>query len=48
MGLGVFSVLAALMARDRLRLPVLANAGLYGHLVDIIWILLLPLFYLAA
>jgi len=29
--------------------PVLAeNAGLYWHLVDIIWIFILPLFYLAA
>jgi cytochrome c oxidase subunit 3 len=29
--------------------PVLAeNAGLYWHLVDVIWIFILPLFYLAA
>ena len=26
----------------------LENAGLYWHLVDVIWIFLLPLFYLAA
>jgi cytochrome c oxidase subunit 3 len=27
---------------------LLENAGLYWHLVDVIWIFLLPLFYLAA
>jgi cytochrome c oxidase subunit 3 len=26
----------------------LENSGLYWHLVDVIWIFLLPLFYLAA
>ena len=26
----------------------LENAGLYWHLVDVIWIFLLPLFYIAA
>jgi cytochrome c oxidase subunit 3 len=26
----------------------LENGGLYWHLVDVIWIFLLPLFYLAA
>jgi cytochrome c oxidase subunit 3 len=29
-------------------LSVLVNAGLYWHLVDIIWIFLFPLFYLIA
>ena len=27
---------------------LLENSGLYWHLVDVIWIFLLPLFYLAA
>jgi cytochrome c oxidase subunit 3 len=27
---------------------LLENGGLYWHLVDVIWIFLLPLFYLAA
>jgi cytochrome c oxidase subunit 3 len=26
----------------------LENGGLYWHLVDVVWIFLLPLFYLAA
>lgn len=30
------------------RFVVLENGGLYWHLVDVIWIFLLPLFYLAA
>jgi cytochrome c oxidase subunit 3 len=27
---------------------LLENGGLYWHLVDVVWIFLLPLFYLAA
>jgi cytochrome c oxidase subunit 3 len=50
-GVAVLSVMLALSARDRIRhddFIKLENAGLYWHLVDIIWIFLLPLFYLAA
>lgn len=50
-GLGVLGVMAVRVARGTIRpdRPVyLENAGLYWHLVDIIWIFLLPLFYLAA
>jgi cytochrome c oxidase subunit 3 len=47
----VLGVAAAAIAKGRVRrdAPVLAeNAGLYWHLVDIVWIFILPLFYLAA
>ena len=50
-GVAVLSVMLALAARDKIRHDdyiKLENAGLYWHLVDIIWIFLLPLFYLAA
>jgi cytochrome c oxidase subunit 3 len=50
-GVGVLSVMAVLVARSRItpEYPtMLANAALYWHLVDVIWIFLLPLFYLAA
>lgn len=50
-GAVVLAVAAALVARGSVRrdAPVIAeNAGLYWHLVDVIWILILPLFYLAA
>jgi cytochrome c oxidase subunit 3 len=50
-GIGVLSVMAVLVARGRITAedPVkLDNAALYWHLVDVIWIFLLPLFYLAA
>jgi cytochrome c oxidase subunit 3 len=50
-GMTVLSVMAVLLARERITAedPVkLVNAGLYWHLVDVIWIFLLPLFYLAA
>jgi cytochrome c oxidase subunit 3 len=50
-GMTVLSVMAVLVARERITAedPVkLVNAGLYWHLVDVIWIFLLPLFYLAA
>ena len=50
-GIVVLSVMTILVARERITAadPVkLVNAGLYWHLVDVIWIFLLPLFYLAA
>jgi len=50
-GIAVLSVMTFMVARERITDadPVkLVNAGLYWHLVDVIWIFLLPLFYLAA
>lgn len=50
-GAALLGVTAALVARGRVRAdaPVLMeNAGIYWHLVDTIWIIILPLFYLAA
>jgi cytochrome c oxidase subunit 3 len=50
-GMGVLAWILALIARDRIRsdrFTLLENGGLYWHLVDVIWIFLLPLFYLAA
>jgi len=50
-GVCLLAVLAVLIRRGRLHGddPVLLeNSGLYWHLVDVIWIFLLPLFYLAA
>lgn len=50
-GVGVLSVMLVLVAREKIRhddFIKLENAGLYWHLVDVIWIFLLPLFYLAA
>ncbi len=50
-GAVLLAVAAVLVARGRVRrdAPVIAeNAGLYWHLVDVIWIVILPLFYLAA
>jgi len=50
-GLTVLGVMAVLLGRGRIRqddYAKLENAGLYWHLVDVIWIFLLPLFYLAA
>ncbi len=44
-------VMLVWLARDRVRADdyvSLENSGLYWHLVDVIWIFLLPLFYLAA
>ncbi|MDR3669319.1 MAG: cytochrome c oxidase subunit 3 [Holophaga sp.] len=40
-----------LLRRGRIsqdRFVMLENGGLYWHLVDVVWIFLLPLFYLAA
>jgi len=50
-GMIILSIMLALLARERIRQDdyiKLENGGLYWHLVDVIWIFLLPLFYLAA
>ncbi len=50
-GMGVLSWVLWMMARGRVRADRyihLENGGLYWHLVDVVWIFLLPLFYLAA
>jgi len=50
-GMGVLSVMLVMMLRGRIhpgQYTLLENGGLYWHLVDVIWIFLLPLFYLAA
>lgn len=50
-GMGVLVWILVLLARDRIRSDYyihLENSGLYWHLVDVVWIFLLPLFYLAA
>ena len=50
-GLAVLGVITWWVATDRVRQDRhihLENGGLYWHLVDVIWIFLLPLFYLAA
>ena len=50
-GLSVLAVLLHWVATDHIRQDRyihLENGGLYWHLVDVIWIFLLPLFYLAA
>lgn len=50
-GAVLLAVVARAVVRERVTpaAPViLENAGLYWHLVDVIWILILPLFYLAA
>jgi cytochrome c oxidase subunit 3 len=49
--MAVLTTMAVLLARDRIPLErsvLLENTGLYWHLVDVVWIFLLPLFYLAA
>jgi cytochrome c oxidase subunit III len=48
-GMGILSVMLARVIRGsvtREKSAALENAGLYWHLVDIIWIFLFPLFYL--
>jgi cytochrome c oxidase subunit 3 len=48
-GLGVLAAVAVLVQRGRVgagRSVVMENAGLYWHLVDMVWIFLFPLFYL--
>jgi cytochrome c oxidase subunit 3 len=50
-GIVLLSVMLVLMVREKISssdFNKLENAGLYWHLVDVIWIFLLPLFYLAA
>jgi cytochrome c oxidase subunit 3 len=50
-GIGVLSVMLRLVSNGRVHrgdYVKLENAGLYWHLVDVIWIFLLPLFYLSA
>jgi cytochrome c oxidase subunit 3 len=50
-GIVVMAIMLRLLRRDKIRhddFIKLENAGLYWHLVDVIWIFLLPLFYLAA
>jgi len=50
-GAVLMTVMLVLVGRERIRhddFIKLENAGLYWHMVDIIWIFLLPLFYLAA
>ncbi|MCX5795173.1 MAG: cytochrome c oxidase subunit 3 family protein [Elusimicrobia bacterium] len=50
-GTVLLTIMAVLLARERVRQDdyvLLENSGLYWHLVDVIWIFLLPLFYLAA
>jgi cytochrome c oxidase subunit 3 len=50
-GIIVLSVMLTLIARQKITstdFNKLENGGLYWHLVDVIWIFLLPLFYLAA
>jgi cytochrome c oxidase subunit 3 len=50
-GIVVMAFMMRLLIRDKIRhddFIALENAGLYWHLVDVIWIFLLPLFYLAA
>jgi cytochrome c oxidase subunit 3 len=50
-GVVLLSIMYVLLRRDRIRhdsFSALENSGLYWHLVDVIWIFLLPLFYLAA
>jgi len=50
-GIVLLSIMLALVGRRKITgsdFNKLENAGLYWHLVDVIWIFLLPLFYLAA
>lgn len=50
-GMGVLAWVLAMVAKGQVRADSyihLENGGLYWHLVDVIWIFLLPLFYLAA
>jgi cytochrome c oxidase subunit 3 len=50
-GMSVLGFMLWMMKKDEIcadRYVHLENGGLYWHLVDVIWIFLLPLFYLAA
>lgn len=48
-GMTVLAVAMGFLAKDKIRpdrFVLLENAGLYWHLVDLIWIFIFPLFYL--
>ncbi len=48
-GMTLLAVAMGFIAKDRItptRFALLENAGLYWHLVDLIWIFIFPLFYL--
>jgi cytochrome c oxidase subunit III len=50
-GISVLAVMARMIASGKItqdKTVTLENGGLYWHLVDVVWIFLLPLFYLAA
>lgn len=50
-GVVLLSVMLVLLYRENIRhddFTKLENSGLYWHIVDVVWIFLLPLFYLAA
>ncbi len=50
-GISVLAVMARMIASGKItqdKNVTLENGGLYWHLVDVVWIFLLPLFYLAA
>jgi len=50
-GMGILTWVLVRLARGRIHREnyvLLENGGLYWHLVDVVWIFLLPLFYLAA
>ena len=50
-GVIVLSIILDFVRREKITrtdFNKLENAGLYWHLVDVIWIFLLPLLYLAA
>jgi len=50
-GISVLTVMARMIGSGKIsqdKNVTLENGGLYWHLVDVIWIFLLPLFYLAA
>jgi cytochrome c oxidase subunit III len=47
-GLSVLGWMLRGLLRGTVRRIQVENAGLFWHLVDVIWIFLLPLFYLAA
>jgi cytochrome c oxidase subunit 3 len=50
-GITLLSVMLVMVRRNTInpdRYVLLENGGLYWHLVDVVWIFLLPLFYLAA
>jgi cytochrome c oxidase subunit 3 len=50
-GILLLAIMLVLVIKERITAAdfnKLENAGLYWHLVDVIWIFLLPLFYLAA